>query len=284
MVDPSELLLGNSSDDDHIPDFVITPRVLTEIAKEEPEEEVYTTDSVEMDFLNDLHEELTFSPPEYVVVDASATTADIIEMPETTPTSEPFEIIIEVAKKRKVTTTANKISKQSLITTPKYACPECDKVLASRASFNTHKQSHGGGKSYQCQVCSKRFVRSDVLRNHMLTHTGQRKFGCDECEKTFYRAADLRSHQKIHDDAKPFSCTECEKTFKRAGDLRSHNLTHERKQDFLCLTCNKKFLSFGGLKYHMKVHADEKPYGCPKCELRFRQSGNMKKHLTKAHS
>lgn len=268
-----------SHEDQPMPDFTFTPKISE--AVEEVEQEIIVDEDIH--FLDDNGEEITFTP-EYITLDGPASDPSETHLPKehSNPMANEPQVEFSENNIKKIIPRKCREKKPKKSPVP-FECPECGKILASRASFKTHKQSHGGGKSFACEICEKKFVRSDVLWNHMLTHKGQRKFECDVCDKTFYRAADLRSHQKIHDDAKPFSCTECDKHFKRAGDLRSHNLTHERKQSFQCGICHKQLLSMSGLKYHLKVHSGDKPYECTKCDQRFRQAGNLRKHFTKVH-
>ncbi|KFQ26070.1 Zinc finger protein 721, partial [Mesitornis unicolor] len=45
-------------------------------------------------------------------------------------------------------------------------CPECGKVLTSKATLADHRRIHSGEKPYPCPECGKSFAASKALGKH----------------------------------------------------------------------------------------------------------------------
>lgn len=135
-----------------------------------------------------------------------------------------------------------------------HSCPECDKVLPSRRSFNNHmRHNHKDKLPFGCTQCSKRFSceRQSSLheRNHLPPEM-RPMYPCPVCKKNFPTPISVQGHiQSIHSTDRSFICEECGKSFTTNHALKEHFIVHSDEAPCQCRYCPKKFKN----EYRLKV-------------------------------
>lgn len=89
-----------------------------------------------------------------------------------------------------------------------YLCTVCGRVLAQRAQWAKHMQSHRkaakkADRSYTCDVCGKRLTRFDGYRKHLRVHTGEKPYSCHQCGRRFSDNSNFKRHVRTHVGQKP---------------------------------------------------------------------------------
>ncbi|XP_011607519.1 zinc finger protein 79-like [Takifugu rubripes] len=89
-----------------------------------------------------------------------------------------------------------------------YRCTVCGRVLAQRAQWAKHMQSHRKDakkvdRSYTCDVCGKRLTRFDGYRKHLRVHTGEKPYSCHQCGRRFSDNSNFKRHVRTHVGQKP---------------------------------------------------------------------------------
>lgn len=89
-----------------------------------------------------------------------------------------------------------------------YRCTVCGRVLAQRAQWAKHMQSHRKDakkvdRSYTCDVCGKRLTRFDGYRKHLRVHTGEKPYSCHQCGRRFSDNSNFKRHVRTHVGPKP---------------------------------------------------------------------------------
>lgn len=89
-----------------------------------------------------------------------------------------------------------------------YLCTVCGRVLAQRAQWAKHMQSHRkaakkADRSYTCDVCGKRLTRFDGYRKHLRVHTGEKPYCCHQCGRRFSDNSNFKRHVRTHVGQKP---------------------------------------------------------------------------------
>ena len=74
-----------------------------------------------------------------------------------------------------------------------------DKVLSSKASYQSHVNFHQGIYPHRCSVCGKGFANKGDLRGHTAIHTKKKEFQCRGCDRIYAYKKNLISHiRKMH--------------------------------------------------------------------------------------
>lgn len=135
-----------------------------------------------------------------------------------------------------------------------FACPICNKNLASKNVYQLHLRSHNGEKPFACNLCGNAFSQKTSLTRHMRSHTGERPFSCQVCAKRFADKERIKIHMRTHTGEKPFSCDVCHKQFSQKSTVKRHMSVHTGEKPFKCRHCGKGFANRGNLVAHEKTH------------------------------
>lgn len=192
------------------------------------------------------------------------------------------------------------------LSTKRFSCKVCDKVLNSKDGLVTHMKSHTRSSTYQCH-CKKIFKnKSDYLKhckskghsyldNQKRKQKQKRKFKCTECDFTTNRVDSLYRHERnVHGiynkrlDAisetlakrGEVKCSKCDKKFTDSKLAKDH-FTRESCELIKCEDCGKEFNKRADLLLHTRDVHGENEFPCPSCDKVFKQSRNMKRHHNK---
>ncbi|XP_053685528.1 transcription factor grauzone-like isoform X2 [Sabethes cyaneus] len=178
-----------------------------------------------------------------------------------------------------------------LSTHEKAQCPQCDKILANKASLSLHLSTvHGGQRSARiCDTCGKNFLSKNAYEQHLKKHQGidttEQKLQCSICYKWLVGKRGYQHHmQYIHNESgQSFVCDECNQTYPNSRALRLHKNSVHVDSVFSCELCGKNFKRSRSLKEHMASHTGETLYKCRFCGQGMNNNGNLYTHIKKCH-
>ncbi|XP_076434829.1 uncharacterized protein LOC143274787 [Babylonia areolata] len=166
---------------------------------------------------------------------------------------------------------------------PRYQCPQCDRLFGDSSHLKRHLLSHNGEKPYVCASCGKAYADSHTLKDHMQLHTGVRSFVCEVCGKAFFSAKRLKEHARCHSDQRPYQCSQCSAAYKHLSGLISHRRLHSGQRPFSCEQCSKTFKDYSCYRRHQLTHSAHKPHVCPHCGKAYKDLKNLRHHQTQLH-
>ena len=93
-----------------------------------------------------------------------------------------------------------------------FICDTCGKELTSLKSLVKHKSLHSGGnEKLRCPECDKVLATRATLREHLRWHEGVPRVSCHVCGKMLASEESMRKHVKaVHDKLKPHACQHCD--------------------------------------------------------------------------
>ncbi|OMJ74023.1 hypothetical protein SteCoe_27140 [Stentor coeruleus] len=92
-----------------------------------------------------------------------------------------------------------------------YTCTmnKCFKSFRDEESLRKHETCHENEneqdpKNFACPKCNRVLATKQSLKEHTYTHSGKKPFRCSEiaCGKTFRQSSQLCNHRKVHKEAK----------------------------------------------------------------------------------
>ncbi|XP_037949209.1 gastrula zinc finger protein XlCGF67.1 [Teleopsis dalmanni] len=168
-----------------------------------------------------------------------------------------------------------------------YVC-HCGEVLASKARFLWHKETHDA-KPKCCPYCCDRFVHANSLRRHIrLAHSDKFDYAepmeCPMCKQIFAKSS-IKAHMASHTMDVQHSCPICNKSFSTKWNLKIHSWVHANRtaKPFKCEHCPKAFVREVDFKNHMNAHKQIKPYTCEYCGCKFIRKYNYMRHRREHH-
>ncbi|CAH0602499.1 unnamed protein product [Chrysodeixis includens] len=147
-----------------------------------------------------------------------------------------------------------------------FTCVECNKVFASRASYEYHikyTQTHAQNDilKYKCTYCEKGYRSQSELKDHTnYTHLGKTRHKCPICGKALATQRCITRHVR-----------------------RAHDGVKERVRDQICQQCGRAFGDKKTLREHELIHTGERPLSCEICGCTFRQSASLYTHRRRVH-
>ncbi|XP_044739024.1 zinc finger protein 883-like [Chrysoperla carnea] len=166
----------------------------------------------------------------------------------------------------------------------KFECEDCGRVYQHKHTLLQHQKVHSKNykpKSFLCNYCAKSFCSKASLETHINTHTGAKPYKCVTCGRAFAQHAALNTHQRVHTGEKPYKCEICGREFAFKVPFKYHALVHTGEKPHECSICGRRFALNGNLTVHMRTHTGETPYVCSICNKGFYNSNNLKKHKKK---
>ena len=162
----------------------------------------------------------------------------------------------------------------------KFECKECNKVLGSEQSLDSHTKRWHNEELKCSPSCGKSFKTKNLLLIH------QEKFHrevyiCDICQKSCKNRQTLLIHQRIH-MPKTLQCDECPKLFKTHGQVNVHKKNYHPKEPVICPDCGKSFNSRAVLDSHKRFIHRLGRVKCDICGLDL-SSEVIKKHILQVH-
>ncbi|XP_073832629.1 uncharacterized protein isoform X1 [Musca autumnalis] len=123
-----------------------------------------------------------------------------------------------------------------------YRCFDCDAVLTTKKSLETHRSTTHNDGPYPCPKCGKIFKGKHLLKQHLRTHE-EPKLQCPECPSRFKEKATLQKHMVIHTKVVAYVCDICGASFSWKASLRSHRKKHDKNfiMPHKCSLCDKRF-------------------------------------------
>ena len=105
----------------------------------------------------------------------------------------------------------------------KYKCKQCDKVLASKSSLNTHKKGQHSGIKFSCSKCNYQSNYQASLTMHFETiHNGKQKLNCDKCNFQTVLKGNLKQHIEAKHEGIKYKCEFCDLEASLPGNLKRH--------------------------------------------------------------
>ncbi|XP_053685533.1 transcription factor grauzone-like [Sabethes cyaneus] len=174
----------------------------------------------------------------------------------------------------------------------KAQCPQCDKILACKASLSVHLlRVHSGQRHARiCDTCGKEFLSKSAYEQHLKKHQGiktpEQKLQCPTCNKWLVGRLGYQRHMRyIHNESgQSFVCDVCNQTYPNSRALRIHKNEVHVDSVFNCTICGKNFKRSRSLKEHMASHTGETLYKCRFCGVGMNNNGNLYTHIKKSHS
>ena len=102
----------------------------------------------------------------------------------------------------------------------KFPCDQCEKVLATVSSRNTHIKRKHENQKQTCHICQKQFISG--LRKHIQKIHEGRRFPCEYCGHQSTETSSLRMHIEAKHKGIKHACDQCGKSFSQLGTLNLH--------------------------------------------------------------
>jgi uncharacterized Zn-finger protein len=179
----------------------------------------------------------------------------------------------------------------ALHSAPTIACPQCVRLLHTKALLRVHvAKQHGGERRHLCAECGAAFFTSGQLVAHAQRHAPGRPFACDVagCFFATKTPKGLANHKTFVHQATPTQCPECGKMLKSEKTLQLHQerMHGERRPpqaQFECNLCARFYQSAWHLRQHMLQHENARRFECDLCKKRFNSRMLLKMHLLLTH-
>nr|XP_003707597.1 PREDICTED: zinc finger protein 578-like [Megachile rotundata] len=149
----------------------------------------------------------------------------------------------------------------------KYACIDCDRTFALKASLIRHRTFE----------CDKQPVAVERDRNEKTLRKKKKKYLCPDCDRVYAVFTSLWRHRNYECGVEPkFVCPICRFRFtqKNIASVFKHT----------CTTCGKTYKH----KHHLKRHHDfecgiDPKFKCAFCPHRTRYKDSLMKHILARH-
>merc|ERR1712193_215141 len=94
-----------------------------------------------------------------------------------------------------------------------HKCPQCDHILWSAQTLQSHILNQHSPKTYKCSQCEKMFVTAEQAKKHWDEQHSVNEQVCEICEKTIQNEYLMRRHfekcKKKQVDS--WKCPDCDK-------------------------------------------------------------------------
>ncbi|ETN66451.1 hypothetical protein AND_001764 [Anopheles darlingi] len=173
----------------------------------------------------------------------------------------------------------------------KAPCPQCDKILSSKAALGIHMQKiHSTEGRMICDTCGREFRTKLSFTKHVQQHQGTyvpEQYRCDYCSALLASKVSLKKHilvkHKTTDEE--YVCTKCNngKRYPNKLAFDSHKRKVHVEKKYACDFCGRGFKDAKNLREHRAVHSGEDLYRCEHCTVAFKWKSNMYAHTKKQH-
>ncbi|XP_035787906.1 zinc finger protein 845-like [Anopheles albimanus] len=173
----------------------------------------------------------------------------------------------------------------------KAPCPQCDKILSSKAALGIHMQKiHSTEGRMICDTCGREFRTKLSFTKHVQQHQGTyvpEQYRCDYCSALLASKVSLKKHilvkHKTTDEE--YVCTKCNngKRYPNKLAFDSHKRKVHVEKKHACDFCGRGFKDAKNLREHRAVHSGEDLYRCEHCTVAFKWKSNMYAHTKKQH-